>query len=503
MNFLRRVLWVAFATVGGAVAGGEEREQNAWPFVVRHFDAQGQVDSWTAAGPFLFRRPDSEGGTFSGVRPLWLQRHNAQGDFRAAYFLYPLFSYTADENTYKWSLFELIRHTDRRPSAGAPTSLFDERGELEIFPFWFSRQTGDPEMSYRGLFPIYGTIKNKLGFERLSWTLFPLYVENEKKGAVTTSTPWPFIRVTRGAAHGWAVWPFYSLYDRPGVERNEFFLWPLGYNRVKQPKDDAPAGTPPRHDYGFLPFYARSTGPGYEDVNYLWPFFGRTDRDVPNRYSEVRYFWPFLVQGRGEDRYVDRWGPFYTHSVIKGYDKTWIAWPAWRHATWTDAQRDLVHEKNQLLYFLYWSERQTSATRPKAPAAEMKHVWPLFSAWDNGAGRKQFQALSPFEVFFPGNEKVRNNWTPLVALVRHDQRAPDDTRTALLWNLVTWERHDAEARREFHVGPLFSKTTIGDAQRVAIGNGLFGFKREGAGAGWRMFWLDFQRKSATTSPSAR
>jgi hypothetical protein len=503
MNVFRSFALAALAAVGfGARAWGQSHERNLWPFLVEHVDAQGRVDSWTAAGPLLFRRPDGEGGTFSGLRPLWLQRHNAQGDFRAGFFLYPLFSYTVDENTYKWSLFELIRRWDRRPSAAPEASAFDQRGEFEVFPFWFSRQSGNPEMSYRALFPIHGTIKNKLTFERLSWTLFPLYVENEKRGAVTTSTPWPFIRRTRGAAQGWAFWPFYSVLDRPGVARDEFFLWPLGYNHVKQPAEDAPAGTPPRHDHGFLPFYAKSTGPGYADVNYFWPFFGRTDRDLPNRYSEVRYFWPFLVQGRGDDRYVNRWGPFYTNSVIKGYDKTWIMWPTFRHATWTDAERDINHEKTQLLFFLYWSERQTSATRAQAPAAEMKHVWPLFSSWDNGAGRRQFQALSPFEVFFPGNEKVRNLWTPLVAIVRHDQRAPDDKRTALLWNLVTWERRAAEERREFHLGPLFSTRTVGEAKRVAIGNGLFGFKREGAGAGWRMFWLDFRAKPVTTSPSA-
>ncbi len=499
MNSLRPALLAAFAVLGlAASARGQATERNGWPFAVEHIDAQGRVDSWTAAGPFLFRRPDGEGGTWRGFRPFYIERDNAQGDFRAAHFLYPLFSYTVDENTYKWSVFELIRRTARRPSAAPAQSVFNQRGEFEIWPFWFSRTTGDPEMSYRALFPIYGTVRSKLGIERASWVLFPLYVQTEKRGAVTTSTPWPFIRVTRGTAHGWAVWPLYSLVDRPGVSRDEYFVWPLGYNHVKQPAEDAPAGTAPRHDYGFLPFYARSTGPGYEDVNYLWPFFGRTDRDLPNRYSEVRYFWPFLVQGRGEDRYIDRWAPFYTHSVIKGYDKTWVLWPVFRHADWADAERDVKHARTQVLFFLYWDEQQRSASHAHSPVAEMKHVWPFFSSWDNGAGRKQFQALSPFEVFFPGNEKVRNAWTPLVALVRHDQRAPDDTRTALLWNLVTWERSAAEARHEFHVGPLFSSRTVGDEKRVAIGNGLFGFRRDTAASGWRMFWLDFRAKPATT-----
>lgn len=504
MNFLRLIASLGLVAGSlGARAADAEREHNAWPIFVQRTAPDGRKETSGGPLPLVFKQPAPEGETVSGVRPLWVQRHNAQGDFRAGYFLYPLFSYTVDENTYKWSLFELIRRTDRRASAGAPKSIFDERGEFEIFPFWFSRVTGDPSLSYRALFPVYGTVKNKLGFERLSWTLFPLYVENEKRGAVTTSTPWPFIRVTRGAAHGWGFWPFYNTIDRPGVSHETYYLWPLGYNRVKQPPDDAPAGTPPRHDFGFLPFYAKSTGPGYVDENFFWPFFGYTDRTVPNRYHETRYFWPFVMRGRGDDRTVDRWAPFYTHSVVKGYDKTWYAWPLLRNAQWTDPQHDIAHTKTQFLYFLYWSEVQRSATRPNAPAAALRHVWPFFSAWDNGAGRRQLQVLSPFEVFFPGNEKVRQTWTPLVAVLRREQSAPGNQRTSLLWNLVTWERAASEAHSEFHLGPLLSVRRDAAQKRVAIGNGLFGFQRPAAGQGWRMFWLDFRRKPASDLPAPR
>src|SRR5690606_21115361 len=103
----------------------------------------------------------------------------------------------------------------------------------------------------------------------------------------------------------------------------------------------------------------------------------------------------------------------------------------------------------------------------------------------------------------PNNEKVRHLWPPLVAVYRHDQRAPGAQRGSILWNAVTWET-SAEARRsESHLGPLLSVEAQAERKRIAIGNGLFGFRREGAGAGWRMFWLDFGRNSATTSSSSR
>jgi hypothetical protein len=502
MTVRHPIVLLGLVAAAAVACAQPDREVNHWPVQVQFKSILATEPEWTGAGPFLFQKPaaDREGNTASGFRPFWVQLHSPQGQFRAGYFLYPLFSYTVDENTYRWSVFELIRSWDRRASAAAPTSIFDQRSEFEVFPFWFSRQTGDPEFSYRALFPIYGTVKNKLGFERLSWTLFPFYVENEKRGAVTTSTPWPIIRVTRGAAHGWGVWPLFNYVDRPGVSRHETYLWPLGFNRTRFPTPDDPPGTAPRRDIGALPFYARSTGPGYINENFLWPFFGYTKRTVPTRYDERRFLWPFFVEGRGDNKHVNRFAPFYTHSINKGYDKHWYLWPLVRNAVWTDA--GIERNRTQFLYFLYWNEAQRVANRPNGSTAELTHVWPLYSHWDNGAGRRQWQLFSPFDVFFPHNEKVRHAWSPLAAIARREERAPGNQRTSLFWNAITWEEQRTEERSEWHIGPLVGVTRHSGEQRIAIGNGLLSFRR-GPASGWRMFWLDFPGKSANNSAATR
>jgi hypothetical protein len=447
----------------------------------------------------LFGKMMADGSSVSGLRPLWVQQKDAQGHFRAGFFLYPVFSYRTDATTYQWNVLELIRRTGRHANAPARTSRYEPGGDFEIWPFWFSRETGDPELSYHALFPVAGTIKNKLGFDRASWVAFPLYAQTEKKGVMTTSVPWPIVRITRGNAHGFGIWPLFENRERPGAYTYHTFLWPLGYNNTIEPPADAPAGTPPKRQVGFLPFYARHTGPGYLDENFGWPFFGYTDRTQPAPYHETRYFWPLLVQGRG-DHFVNRWGPFYTHSINKGYDKTWYAWPVVRHAEWED--RGLAMEKTQVLYFLYWNETQRSARNPSKPAASLTHVWPLFSRWDNGAGEEQFQLFSPLEVFFPGNEKVRAAWSPLFALARHEQTGPGEERTSLLWNALTWRRSDARHEREFHVGPLFSSAARGEERRVAIADGLISFRRE-PGSRWRVVWLDFPSRSNPADPQPR
>jgi hypothetical protein len=480
-------------------ASGAELETNVWPVWVHRRSATGPGAQWNAGGPLLFGRiADDDSGSLTGFRPFWVQQNDSRGQFRAGYFLYPVFSYRVDENSYQWNVLELIRKTGRRHGAARPVSHFEAVNDFEVWPFWFSRETGDPEMSYRALFPLFGSVKNKLGFDQASWAIFPLYLRTEKRDVSTTSVPWPIVRITKGAAHGFGIWPLFEHKERPGVWRRDTYLWPFGYNHVTAPKPEAPPGTPPTHEIGALPFYARRTAAGYRDESYLWPFFGYTDRTLPARYHETRYFWPLLVQGRG-DRFVNRWGPFYTHSVVKGYDKTWYAWPLVRHAEWSE--RNLTLSKTQVFYFLYWSETQRSATHPEKPAASLTHLWPIYSRWDNGAGQKQFQLFSPLEVFFPGNEKIRAAWSPLFAIARREQSAAGEERTSLLWNAVTWRRSEARHEREFHVGPLYSSLRRSDEERIALGNGLVTFHRSND-AGWKVHWLDFPSKSAQREPAS-
>jgi len=200
------------------------------------------------------------------------------------------------------------------------------------------------------------------------------------------------------------------------------------------------------------------------------------------------------VQGHGDVRMVNRWAPIYTHSLFKGTDKTWYLWPAVKKTKWTEGK--VANDKTQFLYLIYWNLKQTSLTNPNAAPANRTHLWPLFSYWNNGAGHKQFQLFSPFDVFWPHNQQVKESWTPLFAIYRSDRTAPDANRWSLLWNAVTW-RHEA-GEKEFHLGPLFSTHTQPGKKRVAVLCGLFGWEDS------HMFWFDFSSKAtkvtATSAP---
>lgn len=460
-----------------------EAEFNVWPFRVTQLDGAGQSLTTNLLGPIYTDYPADIAHSLQVVRPVWYDEMMPEG--RNTYFLFPFFSWQERPGYRRFSFFELINYRRQTESDNSENRGFD------VWPFYFSRDTGDPETSYHALFPIAGTMKYRLGKDRLSWVLFPLYGQTAKGDMRTTYAPWPFIRVVGGDGHhGFGIWPLFERREREGDYRNQFYLWPLFYKNESNLSDPVP-----EVKFGALPFYARESGPGHFSETYAWPFFGHSERTQPSEYRETRYFWPFFVQGRGTNKYVNRWGPFYTHSNVKGYDKQWFLWPLVRHADWQDG--DVEQTKDQFLYFVWWSLEQRSLANPAAAPATKRHLWPLFSSWNNGAGRRQLQVLSPFEVFLPNNEPTRRLYTPLFALFRLDERGDDTKRWSLLWDAVTWRRKPGST--EFHLGPLLGVRRGGGAGRVAFGAGLFGFQRGDSGA-WRPFLFDFNRKRDTNNP---
>lgn len=480
--FSSRLIRLAPACLLLALAPLRSEEDNAWPLFVKR--TAGDTEAIEALGPLFFAQ---EGPGFSqhGMRPLFLETKTEGATTGSA--LYPFFTWRHTDDFRTFSFFQLVNTRTDLTGRGPADERFD------VWPFWFSRDNGNPDESYRALFPVGGVIKNRFGRDRITFAAFPLYSHTEKAGRHVRHTPWPFLRFTTGDGHkGFEFWPLYGHVGREGDYDRFYALWPLAYRSARNLSEPVP-----EVKLGVLPFYTRDTAPGYINENYLWPFFGYSDRTDPHRYHETRWLWPFLVQGRGDDRYVNRWGPFYTHSVIKGTDKTWLLWPLYRNQRWSADGLD--QEKTQLLFFLFWSLEQHRAGEATGPASHKTHLWPLLSSWDNGAGRRQVQALSPFEVFFPNNDTVRRLWSPLFAVYRYDRQADATTRHALLWNAVTWRR--GPAGREFHLGPLAGFSADAQQERITLGRGLLSLRRRPGERVWRPALFDFTPSSAMKAPA--
>ena len=470
---------------GGMLIGASER--NLWPFWVGEKDAAGVVTEWQGLGPLLFQKP-SGAGTADGFRPVYVEQKDAAGRTTEASVLYPIFTYRADATGTSWSVFSLINSASPGPGSGDQDHAFD------LWPFYFSRQTGDPATSYRAFFPFFGPAKNRFGQDTWTFYLFPLYGRFEKNHVVTTTAPWPFVKVLQGGGNqGFELWPLFGWRAKAGAYREQYYLWPFIYKN-----EHALWAPQPAVKSGVLPFYTREQDADSISENYMWPFVGYTDRTAPYHYHETRYFWPMLVQGRGDDRYVNRWGPFYTHSVVQGRDRTWVLWPLWRQIRWNEAGR--AQTKTTVFYIIYWSVEQRSLAHPGLAPARRTTLWPLFTLWQS-AGRRQVEVLSPFESSFSTNDTVRLAYSPLFSIYRYDRRGPDTVRQDFLFDFITWRREPGHT--EFHLGPLLKTETTPTTSRISLLGGLLGLRRAAPGHAWRPFAFDFSAKTANSQLTSR
>ena len=450
-----------------SAASVQPHETNLWPLMVtRPTDSEG-VERWSSLGPLRFGSTNAAGDRLQGFRPLWHQFDGADGS-KSVSLAYPLWYHVADgkSDRERWTFFNLINS-----DAGS-----DQVDRFSVWPFYYSRDTGDKDSSYRAVFPLYGDIGQRFGQDRLQWLLAPLFVRYQNNDEITTATPWPFIKSINGDGHrGFEFWPIAGHREEIGVSQRKFFLWPLGFRSSNNLDTDTPTSRS-----GFLPFYAQTNSPGFRSESYGWPFFGYVDRTSPVRYHAKHFLYPLWVQGRGEERYENRWAPFFSHSRSPAKTQTWVLWPLWRDRKWDS--NHLHHRRQQLLYFVYNSEIQRSLQSPDLAPAIKRHVWPLFSHWDNGAGRVQVQAISPIDVFFPHQERMRQMWSPLFAFYRFDQTSPGETRHSFLWDAITLAESSAEEHREFHLGPLFDYTKTPEGKRWGFLAGLLSIERSSDGS---------------------
>ncbi len=461
-----------------AVALMAQPIENIWPFWSEWETSAGTTKQWQAAGPIFFGKQHVNGQTISGIRPFFVDMQDSVQNERQVYGIYPLFGYREDRLSQEWNILRLVRSYHFKGES-------HQSRDLDLFPIYWSREDEtDPSRSYLGIFPLVGTIKNRMFADRIDWWMFPLVSRYENKGEVVYSHPWPFFRTQSGAGSGgYSIWPLFSHRHKEGVYDRKYAFWPIYYHN--QEHLDQPI---PTVSFGVLPFYSSRTAPNERSEHYPWPFVGYVERDNP-AYLEQHYLWPLWLTGKGEQREEQRWLPFYSYGRDKVGDmrvKRWYMWPLIRLENYQQA--GLQIEKEQLLFFLFWNMRQSRMGDPNSPIARKTHIWPFSSSWDNGAGRQQFQFLSPFEVFFPDNTPVRELYTPLFSLYRKDiDEQTGRYRHDFLFNLITWQE-DAENQR-FDIGPVIQQKSGEGGFSFKILYGLLGWSQDANESHLHFFWF--------------
>ena len=482
-----------YGEVGGTSSKKEEsptwpKVYNYWPMRVedRNYETQ-QLERAKVLGP-LVEQTYVEPRTMLTIRPITLNYHDSIAQSTDSYILYPVFSHHKKPNHERWSILGLIQSRTTKFPSGSRVH------DSMAFPIYFYRDTGDKRTSYEAVFPLGGKMYYFFGKDEFAFFAWPLWLKTRVKTETHYSTPWPLIQGQTGKdCGGGAIWPISGHFWKKEKYDNRFNIWPLMY--CYKDKLDNPI---PRVRKGFLPLYSLETNADFNDTTVVWPFFG-TRHEYKPVYTERRLFWPLLVQGRGEKKYVCRFAPVYTHSIKKGVDKHWYCWPLVKHTEWN--AKGLDFDQTQFLYFLFWSQRQTSYLNPNLPSAEKTHIWPLFSYWDNGAGRIQFQMLSPLEVFLQHDKPVKDLYSPIFAIYRYNQPCPGTASESLFWDFITEKK--TPTRKQLTIGPLIDYSSEKGKAHFNLLKGFISYSKEKNKKSFKFMWLSFNGNGKSNRRRAR
>lgn len=464
---------LGMAGAAGAAASGPEGPPllNLWPFYDQREDPIEPASMRGGAGPLIFDSRARDGGwREGGVRPFFTWREEDEIPRREWQILYPLVQYTRTEDD--WELQFLFLVNVRREG-----SLAAEREErTDFFPFYLSgrRESGE---TYHWIFPLGGTVYDRLGRDEIEIALFPLYLRSAQGGGEREWFLWPIFSVLRGQDQsGVSVWPLYGQAERRGAWSRRFALWPL-FLHQRTGLD----GDNPEEALAILPFYFSQRSPERDSTVILWPFFGY-QQDRQRRFEQWDFPWPLFAIARGEGRQITRFLPLFTverrvlreELLLKELVSETVAVLFPLYARTTETTPTSRVERDRFLWWLYSDLRETGSD------GDTRRVdsWPFFRYARDREGRVSFQALALCEAFMPGNELLERNWSPLWSLVTYRRNPSGDMVLSFLWNLVRHEETAGGVRVEV-LGPLLRYEARGESSRFSFLGGLLAHERDG------------------------
>jgi hypothetical protein len=441
------------------VAGEQGGWMTLWPLVDYRSAPKVDYHSLHLLGPLVKGERKGQESEFA-LRPLVFHAADRQGTSLSE-FLYPLASLKKAPD---FSSFQLLKLISYDFVAGEPES----NREFMAFPLVFSRQSANQD-DYFALFPFGGKILNRFWRDEIRFTLFPLYSQTRRGGTVNTNFLWPFLSRVEGENEtGMAFWPLFGHSRKTGVYRKQFYLWPIFFRH-----DLNLAAEEPTRLQAVFPFFVSEDSPEISSRTVLWPFFSHRVSHAEG-YEEWNFPMPLFRVTRGEARHGNRFLPFYADEYAGSNRKRWFAWPFYKieetHTEIFDRRRD------RILFFLF-SALEEKLKVEDEPHKQRVACWPLFS-YQKIKNVSHFYLLAPLEPFFPDNQALERNWSPLWRLYQTKWDDSGNSASTLLWNLYWKEVRGNDLAME--VFPLFAYSSeLAKGRDLSLLKGLLRYRSDG------------------------
>lgn len=460
MRFLA-VLSTSLACAACASLDSERVLSPAWS---RHSTAGGGVETEALAGAVQVRRARPDGQIqHHALRPFYYADSATDGSSETR-FLVPLGSDSQSDHMRVWQLLPLARW-ERRPG--------EEGGEVRTFfalpgLYWSRRADG---RVIRAWFPFSGVVEDFLSYDRIEFTLFPIWLRTVRDNDQTKHILWPIISWTRPknpalpGARGSKVLPFYSRLEKEGSYDRWTLLWPI----LHWQENDLRLGPELSEErWMVFPLLGRSQRGQRDDWVLLWPFFG-WGSDPRTGYRAFDAPWPLVrwLDAPTEGIVRRRVWPFWSYFKDPTMESTWAPFPLvnWRTETYDDS----TVEAFDALPFWQSSTRRDGAGGERT----WRKLWPLWQDSEREPWEHEwaFPALNPLWRTPEVDEMYAWMWE-----LWHHRRDHDIVQQRSWLGLWRREADEVEDRRNLSV--LWARRSFDEeAGQVAETSILFGLLR--------------------------
>ncbi len=406
-------------------------------------------DTWVVEflGPFFtfYHSNNQEGWLF---KPLFSWKKTKKKE--RFLYLYPLGKWESENGESSWYLVPFFRGNSQKTAS-------NKKNEYTKFYwpiFWGKTKTGE---SFWGIFPLYGTIYNHYGLDKLRFILWPLYTKSVWGKNYRITMPWPFFSYIKGPdEHGIKIWPLYEHIVSPGKWEKRFILWPFFLEKkdLKNPKRS--------YQWMLLPFYAKQVEGNFTSQSFLWPFF-RIANNPDDNLTEVEAPWPFIRYSKDNNSLNMQLWPLIGFKNAPNLSSYYFIWSCFSH----DKQRFNDGSILSSWRLLFFSKIETETNNKEQITYEKCRIWPLF----NYKRVKQcywfaFPEINPFDI--PEIDLMYGSIFHILEL----KRTSNAGYTKFLWGLYRhyWNKNENYRAISF----LYSSQQNRNVKKWCILGGLFG-----------------------------
>ena len=395
----------------------------------------------------IFSVEKGEGYFKCSLFPFFIEKR--EGYFKGS--LFP-FSIEKKKNYSKWSFFPFA---SRRLFRNRLTSYYlmyfynvkdvtdPNSPYLSWFvPFYFQGRSYKGE-DYIGFFPIYGTVRDIVGYESFKWLLFPLYFQTMKKDLKVNHFLWPiFYYGQNDELEKKGIFPLWLHSFKKDKYSKHSLIWPLihfGYSK-----------SPDSWWASFWPLFSLINQEKGHNYSFLWPFFSYKKSLLEER---VHFLWPLLQYAQGFNKkgkvnrtYLNIF-PFYSHSKGESYEVRRFLWPFF-HWKKTDVKN---YNSNSYMFFPIFYYMNREYKKKKNKNVYHHQIWPLYS-YTHNPKKTSFAFPSLWSEYW--QKDIYRVFSPFWTLYSHN-REGEKVKKTFLFNFFTYRANKKDYKFSFF-GDLFA-----------------------------------------------